>query len=120
MVLLPTTERAVPGVGTNDGRLVPGGDMATTQTLSILIADRDDNQAAALTDFLTDEGFHTQRVNNADQVVDEIRKGRVQIAILDVSPPAADSLALLERIRRTDSDLVVIATTSSPSVEVSV
>jgi len=94
--------------------------MATTQTLSILIADRDDIQAAALTDFLTDEGFYTQRVNDGDQVVDEIRKGRVQIAILDVSPPSTEALALLERIRRTDSDLVVIATTSSPSVEVAV
>lgn len=120
MVLLPTAERAVPGVGTNDGHFVPGGDMANTQILSILIADRDDNQAAALTDFLTDEGFHTQRVSDSEQVVEEIRKGRVQIVILDVSPPAADSLALLERIRRADSDLVVIATTSSPSVEVSV
>jgi len=97
-----------------------GSDMATTQTLSILIVDRDDAQASALTDFLTDEGFHTQRLSAGDQVVDEIRRGRIQIAILDVSPPATDALALLERIRRADSDLVVIATTAAPSVEVAV
>jgi len=94
--------------------------MATTQTLSVLIIDHDDIQADALTDFLTDEGYYTQRLGRGDQVVEEIRKGRVQIAILDVSPPATEALALLERIRRADSDLVVIATTSSPAVEVSV
>ena len=114
-------ERAVPG-GSEQSPVDMSreNDMATTQTLSVLIIDRDDIQVDALTDFLTDEGFHTQRLSDGEQVSDEIRKGRVQIAILDVSPPATDALALLERIRRTDSDLVVIATTTTPSVEVAV
>ena len=48
-------ERVVPGGSERTTvDMSRGSDMATTQTLSILIVDRDDNQAAALTDFLTE------------------------------------------------------------------
>ena len=94
--------------------------MATTKILSIMIVDRDHEQSAALTETLTTEGFHTQVQADYELVLKEIHQGRVQMVILDLSPPQQESLALLERIRRVDSDLVVITTTAAPCVEIAV
>ncbi len=94
--------------------------MATKQTLGIMIVDRDGEQSSAMTEVLSDEGFYTQRQSDSEQVLEEVRKGRVQIVILDVSPPEQDALLLLDRIRHANSDLAVITTTTSPSVEVAV
>ena len=51
--------------------------------------------------------------------VEQIRGGRVQLVLLDVSPEGG-GIDLLGRIRRTDSDLCVIAMTALPSVEMAV
>ena len=49
----------------------------------------------------------------------ELRE-RFQIVILDVSPENPDGVAALQEIRKADSDLCVIATSSNPSVGMAV
>jgi DNA-binding response OmpR family regulator len=59
-------------------------------------------------------------VTDPDQVVHEIKQGRFQLVILDVSPPEGRGVELLERIRSADSDICVIAMTEMPTVETAV
>ena len=50
----------------------------------------------------------------------EVKQGRFQLVLLDVSPPGVTGVELLQQIRDVDSDICVIAMTSLPSVEVAV
>jgi DNA-binding NtrC family response regulator len=53
-------------------------------------------------------------------VAQEVKHGKYQMVLLDVSPPADASIELLEQIRAADSDICVITMTAMPSVAVSV
>jgi DNA-binding NtrC family response regulator len=94
--------------------------MADQQRLSVLVVDRDEGCIAEIKDFLTEEGYQAQALTEAEQVVEEVKKGRFQLVLLDVSPAEVGGVALLDKIRRADSDVCVIAMTAVPSVEVAV
>ena len=93
--------------------------MADQQLLNVLVVDRDEGCIAEVKDFLTGEGYQVQVLTEAEQVVEEIKRGRFQLVLLDVSP-AGVGVALLDKIRSADSDVCVIAMTAVPSVEVAV
>jgi len=94
--------------------------MSSKQQLSVLVVDRDEGSNVQVKDFLTSMGYQVEVVTDSAQVVDEVKQGRYQLVLLDVSPPESDNIALLERIRRADSDICVIAMTGMPSVEAAV
>ena len=94
--------------------------MAGKQRLNILVVDRDEGNIAEVKNFLTDEGYQVETQTDLAQVVSEVKKGRYQLVLLDVSPPETESVLLLQQIRGVDSDLCVIAMTSLPSVEIAV
>ncbi len=94
--------------------------MAGKQQLNVLVVDRDEGSIAQIKNFLTDEGYQAQTLTDPEQVVSEVKKGRFQLVLLDVSPPEVSGVELLQRIRDVDSDVCVIAMTSLPSVEVAV
>ena len=94
--------------------------MAFKQQLNVLVADRDEGSNVQIKDYLTSEGYQAEVVTDAEQVVDEIKRGRFQLVILDVSPPEGRSVELLQRIRSADSDICVIAMTGMPTVETAV
>jgi len=88
--------------------------------LNVLIVDRDEGSGAELKEFLTAEGYQTHSLSDADEVVSEVKRGRFQMVLLDVSPPDTTGSDLLARIRNADSDLCVIAMTALPTVEMAV
>jgi DNA-binding response OmpR family regulator len=96
------------------------GSMAGKQRLNVLVVDRDEATNIELKDFLTEEGYQAFALSDPEQVVDEIKKGRFQLVLLDVSPPEDPGIELLERIRHADSDLCVVAMTSLPTVAAAV
>jgi DNA-binding NtrC family response regulator len=94
--------------------------MAAKQRLNVLIVDRDEATILELKDFLTEEGYQAHVLSDPDQVVDEIKRGRFQLVLLDVSPPADPGIDLLAQIRAADSDLCVVSMTVMPTVDVAV
>jgi DNA-binding response OmpR family regulator len=94
--------------------------MASKQQLNVLVVDRDEGSIAEIKDFLTDEGYQAETLTDPEQVLLEVKKGRFQLVLLDVSPPEITGVGLLQQIRDVDSDVCVIAMTSLPSVEVAV
>ena len=93
--------------------------MANAQRLHVLVVDRDESSVAEIKNLLSQDGYHVEALTEPSQVVGEIRGGRYQLVLLDVSPPG-DGVELLGQIRSVDSDLCVIAMTNLPSVEVAV
>jgi DNA-binding response OmpR family regulator len=94
--------------------------MASKQQLNVLVVDRDEGSNVQIKDYLTREGYLAEVVTDSAQVVEEIKRGRFQLVILDVSPPEGRGVELLERIRSADSDICVIAMTEMPTVETAV
>lgn len=94
--------------------------MATKQRLNVLVVDRDEATNLELKDLLTADGYQVHSLAEPTQVMEEVRQGRFQLAMLDVSPPADPGVDLLERIRAADSDLCVICMTAMPTVDVAV
>jgi DNA-binding response OmpR family regulator len=94
--------------------------MASKQRLNVLVVDRDESTNLELKDFLSEEGYQPFALSDPEQVVEEIKKGRFQLVLLDVSPPEDDGIELLQRIRRADSDICVVAMTAMPTVAAAV
>ena len=94
--------------------------MTDKSRLNVLVVDRDEATVIELKDLLAQEGYRVHVENAPEAVLSEVKQGRCQLVIMDVSPPADPGVELLERIRATDSDLCVIAMTAMPSVEVAV
>jgi DNA-binding response OmpR family regulator len=94
--------------------------MASKQRLNVLVVDRDEATNVELKDFLNEEGYQAFAISDPDQVVEEIKKGRFQLVLLDVSPPEDPGVELLQRIRHADSDICVVAMTAMPTVAVAV
>lgn len=94
--------------------------MGSKQRLNVLVVDRDEATNLELKDFLSEEGYQAFALSDPDQVVEEIKKGRFQLVLLDVSPPEDAGIELLQRIRRADSDICVVAMTAMPTVAAAV
>jgi DNA-binding response OmpR family regulator len=99
---------------------MPEDVMASKHQLNVLVVDRDEGSNVQIKDYLTTEGYQAEVVTDAEQVVNEIKAGRFQLVILDVSPPEGRGVELLQRIRSADSDICVIAMTEMPTVETAV
>ena len=89
--------------------------MATKQRLDVLVVDGDEATTLELKDLLTEDGFQVHVLADPARAVEEVRRGRYQLVLLDVSPPAERSVDLLQQIRSVDSDLCVIAMTATMS-----
>ena len=94
--------------------------MGAKQRLNVLVVDSDEASNIELKDFLTEQGYQANVLSEPDQVLEEIKRGRFQLVLLDVSPPADVGVDLLQRIRVSDSDICVICMTALPSVGVAV
>jgi DNA-binding response OmpR family regulator len=94
--------------------------MASKQRLNVLVVDRDEATNLELKDFLNEDGYQAFALGEPDQVVEEVKKGRFQLVLLDVSPPEDWGIELLQRIRHADSDICVVAMTAMPTVAAAV
>jgi len=94
--------------------------MAGKQRLNVLVVDRDEATNLELKDFLSEEGYQAFVLSDPEQVVEEVKKSRFQLVLLDVSPPEDPAIELLQRIRHADSDICVVAMTAMPTVAAAV
>jgi DNA-binding NtrC family response regulator len=94
--------------------------MAEKNRLNVLVIDPDEATVLELKDLLTEEGYRVHVAQDPVGVVEEVKRGKYQMVLLDVSPPADPSIELLERMRAADSDVCVIAMTAMPTVDVAV
>ena len=73
--------------------------MASKQRLNVLVVDRDEETHLELKDFLSEEGYQAFALSEPDLVVEEIKKGRFQLVLLDVSPFEPETRNLFRRNR---------------------
>ncbi len=88
--------------------------------IRILVVDDDKEVCEFLRSFLLDEGFRVKALTDSKKVMEELRKDRYHLVILDLKMPKPDGVELMHQIRKHDSDLIVIVLTAFPSVETAV
>jgi len=90
--------------------------MAEKNRLNVLVIDPDEATVLELKDLLTEEGYRVHVAQDPVGVVEEVKRGKYQMVLLDVSPPEDPAIEVLEQVRRADSDVCVIGMTALPSV----
>jgi DNA-binding NtrC family response regulator len=85
--------------------------------LRVLVVDDDKDVCEFLRTFLTEEGFRVKALMDPTKVIDELRKDRYHVVLLDLKMPKLHGVELMNQIRKLDSDLIVIVLTAYPSVE---
>ena len=94
--------------------------MAGKKRLSVLVVDGDEASGLELKDFLSQEGFHPTLLSDPERAGDEVKQGRFQLILIDVTDPGPRGVGALAKVRNADSDVCVIAMTAVPSVDAAV
>ena len=79
-------------------------------TKKILIVDDEEGYRKVLSNSLTDLGYETKAVNNGFEALEEVKKRRYSIILLDVQMPGMDGIELLDQLQsiRFRSHIVII------------
>lgn len=89
----------------------------STNALSVLVVDDDQDIREYLTDFLTAEGYVVQTLGDPLEAVATIRDGAFHLLVLDLMMPRLSGMDLLAKVREADDDIAVIVLTGFPSLE---
>src|SRR6266540_2061835 len=87
---------------------------------SILVVDDEEVMRDVLGSLLTQAGFQVSLAESGPQGLALARKGDVDAAIVDVMLPDMGGLEVLEELKKTDPDLVVLMITAFASVETAI
>ncbi|MBI5307243.1 MAG: response regulator, partial [Planctomycetes bacterium] len=79
-------------------------------TKRILIIDDEEGYRKVLSNSLTDLGYETKAVKNGFEALEEMKRQRYSIILLDVKMPGMDGIELLDQIKGTrfPSQIVII------------
>ena len=87
---------------------------------TILVVDDEPRLRRVLELVLTDAGYAVESAATAREGLDALSRTAVQLALVDLMLPDGSGLELLERIRETTPDLLVIVMTAYGTVETAV
>lgn len=88
--------------------------------VNILIVDDDEDICEYMRTMLEATGYKVSTLSDPMVVVDRLRTEDFHLLIIDLMMPDLDGIALIERIRKVDSDVAIIVFTGYASVETAV
>ncbi len=84
---------------------------------AVLLVDDEPQVLRALARNLTGCEFSVETFGSAEQAVQRVARGNVQVIVSDISMPGMSGLELLRAVRKYDADLPVVLVTGLPAVE---
>jgi DNA-binding NtrC family response regulator len=84
---------------------------------AILIIDDDEGSCETLKDIFEEQGYHVSTALDGRKGLETIRRGRFQVALVDIKLPDIDGVNLIKRIKAKDPKLYVIMITAFASIE---
>lgn len=95
--------------------------MSGVSRLNVLVVDRDREFRDFVSRCLASEGYDARGVEPGPEVLEAVKSGGIQLVLQDLElPDTRDGISLLQQIRAIDSDLCIIATTGSPTIDAAV
>jgi len=90
------------------------------EKIKILITDDDLDLRELLTEAVKSWGYEVSIAKNGDEALRKLRMDRFHMVITDLMMPGMDGLALLQKIRELDKDILVIIITGYATIETAV
>jgi diguanylate cyclase (GGDEF)-like protein len=87
---------------------------------NILVVDDEEIMRKLLTDVLRNEGYNINSVSRADDALQEVAKGNINILITDIMMKGMNGIELLKRVKDIDPDIDVIVMTGYGSIQTAV
>ncbi len=87
-----------------------------SSVIKVLVVDDEKGIIDAVKTHLELDGFLVRIANSAEEGLELIKEDRFHIALLDINMPVMDGLELLERIKKTHGDTMVIMMTAYTSL----
>ena len=87
---------------------------------TILIVEDQKDMQFILTKILKEKGYKSITAENGQKALEEVKKGKVNLILLDIKLPGMDGMKVLEKIKDIDKDLSVIMLTAWGDVRDSV
>jgi len=84
---------------------------------TILIVEDDKNLQVTLSHILQEEGFQVISTMWGSMALEEVKRGKADLVLLDIMLPGMNGMHVLERLRRIDKQLPVIMITGYGSAE---
>ncbi len=78
---------------------------------TVLVVDDDEGVRKVLTRWVTDMGYAVKAAESADQALEMMREGDVDVALCDVRMPGHDGIWLLDQMRRFHPDIASVLAT---------
>ena len=88
--------------------------------IRVLVVDDDPAICEYMETFLAKDGFAVTAETDPTKVEEEVKHGGYHLVVLDLMMPEMDGIALLERIRKIDTDVAVVIFTGFPSLDTAV
>jgi FixJ family two-component response regulator len=101
--------------GSPDARVAGSADR--DQTALVYIVDADEAVRQSLARLLDAAGIASRACASLESFLHEVRPGSQVCALIDVSPPARPTAALLERLRRLATEVPIIALSANDAEE---
>ncbi len=83
----------------------------------VLVVDDDTGVRRAVSGFLRDEGYTTDELEDATELLARLDAARPDLVLLDIVMPGLDGLAALERLREHHQDLPVVMLSGEATIE---
>lgn len=81
------------------------------ENINILLADDDEDYVMMTTVFLKQIGYHVDTVTDGKQALEKLQTGNYQIALLDYFMPELNGEEVIEKIRETNQEIIIILQT---------
>jgi len=86
----------------------------------ILVVDDERSVRESLSQWFSDDGYKISTAENASDALKVLQHHQVDIILLDIKMPGMDGLALQDRIREFDNDIIIIIITAFAAVDTAV
>ncbi|MBI5648570.1 MAG: sigma-54-dependent Fis family transcriptional regulator [Ignavibacteriae bacterium] len=95
-------------------------DPLSTSSIHLLVVDDEASVRESLEQWFLEDGYSVHTAENAAAALDILQRERIDLVLLDIKMPGMDGLALQERIREFDTDIIIIIITAFASVDTAV
>ena len=85
--------------------------------VKILVVDDEPSVVDVFSQYLTGAGYRVQSAANGKEALDVFKKDQFQLVITDIEMPEIDGMALIDRIKAVNKDVVVIVVTGYGTIE---